>query len=425
MPLIQNVKQSLNKSRPVKVARSAISLYMVRASVFLENKVYTKAIELFNQLKARYKHLVSKFEYWLINPQKLKSIGGAVAFSYDSQDTRKTFGFVALAHLIIFLMLYSLSALHQKKTPDIMIELSGSPQASNGSSQSNSEQASPNPVKDAPKAPAATEKVDTEVIKAQELKRLEKQKTIELERERRKEVEREKQKQRERDRELEIDRKKELEKDRQRIKELEQEKKREQDRLKEQERQQKQKELQEQKQKQKEKLPEPKKVDKDGTLPPPPASPAAPSQSAPPASSAPSSPSSPPPPPAGSPAPAASGPSSSSSSSNSINASLSNGPAAAPTVDSDAKASYLTNPKPAYPLVAFKMKIEGKVILLVDVAESGTVNKVSVAETSGNESLDRSAVDAVKGWKFTPARKNGVIVSQVVRVPITFSLKNR
>jgi protein TonB len=71
------------------------------------------------------------------------------------------------------------------------------------------------------------------------------------------------------------------------------------------------------------------------------------------------------------------------------------------------------------------MKIEGKVILLVDVAESGTVNKVSVAETSGNESLDRSAVDAVKGWKFTPARKNGVIVSQVVRVPITFSLKNR
>ena len=36
-----------------------------------------------------------------------------------------------------------------------------------------------------------------------------------------------------------------------------------------------------------------------------------------------------------------------------------------------------------------------------------------------------SAVDAVKGWKFTPARKNGVIVSQVIKVPITFSLKNR
>jgi len=89
MPLIQNVTQFLNKNRPIKAARSAISLYMVRASVFLENKVYTKAIELFNQLTAQYKHLVSKFEYWLINPQKLKSIGGVVAFSYDSQDTRK------------------------------------------------------------------------------------------------------------------------------------------------------------------------------------------------------------------------------------------------------------------------------------------------------------------------------------------------
>ena len=71
------------------------------------------------------------------------------------------------------------------------------------------------------------------------------------------------------------------------------------------------------------------------------------------------------------------------------------------------------------------MKIQGKVLLIVDVAESGAVNRVTIAESSGNESLDRSALDAVKSWKFTPARKNGVIVSQVIKVPITFSLKNR
>ena len=76
-------------------------------------------------------------------------------------------------------------------------------------------------------------------------------------------------------------------------------------------------------------------------------------------------------------------------------------------------------------MVAFKMKIEGKVILVVEVLESGAVNKVAIGESSGNESLDRSALETVKSWKFTPARKNGVIVSQVVRVPITFSLKNR
>ena len=107
-----------------------------------------------------------------------------------------------------------------------------------------------------------------------------------------------------------------------------------------------------------------------------------------------------------------------------MSASVSNGPASAPTMDSEPKALTQSNPKPAYPLLAYKMKIQGKVILIVEVAESGSVNKVTVAESSGNELLDRSALDTVKGWKFTPARKNGVIVSQVIRVPITFSLKN-
>jgi periplasmic protein TonB len=31
----------------------------------------------------------------------------------------------------------------------------------------------------------------------------------------------------------------------------------------------------------------------------------------------------------------------------------------------------------------------------------------------------------VKNWKFTPARKDGVIITQAVRIPIIFSLKNR
>jgi len=381
---------------------------MVRASVFFENKIHIRSLALLDSLNQKFQYFSHKINQRLISPEKLRATGGVVSFSYDSSDAKKTFGYVALLHLIVFLMLYSLSALHLKKAPDIMIELGGAPQASNGGSNSMAEQANPNPnpVKDAPKSPVS-EKVDPDVIKAQEIKRLEKKKELELERERKKEVERDRQKQKEKDREIELERRKELERDRQRIKELEQEKKKEQERQ----------------QKLKEKAVEPKKLDKEGTLPAPPT----------PASSAPASP--PPPsssPPASPPSAASSSASASSASSSassgssgSISANVSNGPASAPILDSDAKASYLTNPKPAYPLVAFKMKIEGKVILVVEVLESGAVNKVGIGESSGNESLDRSALETVKNWKFTPARKNGVIVSQVVRVPITFSLKNR
>jgi len=501
---MQSLKIFSNK-KIIKAIRSTFILYTVKANVFFENRIQLRAVAHSHRFKEFINHLpekisrifsgiecpkalrfllptlhrgvdgahvlgkylslklepavdlsqrfIAKLQYWIINPAKLRANGGVAIFSYDSFSARKTFGFVALAHALIFLIIFSLTSIQDKRKPEITIELGDSPSASNGPSSSGSEQAVPSPMKNASKAPSPSEDVNSELVKAQELKRLEKklekQKELELEREKRKEAEREKQKQKEKERELNLERVKELERDRQRareleqekkrelererqrVKELEQEKKKEQDRAKEQERQQKIRERQQEKLK--EKLPEPKKLEKDGTLPPPPA-PASPPASPP---AAPSAPASSAPPPSSSTSGGATSPSSASGSpatgggspppgsGNSMSASVSNGPASAPTLDSDAKPVYQNNPKPPYPLLAFKMKIQGKVILVVDVAESGSVNKVSVAESSGNESLDLSALEAVKNWKFTPARKNGVIVGQVVRVPITFSLKNR
>ena len=444
---LEDIFSGLQNSQPLRVLLP-ICYAGIKGFVGFKGYVSFKLSPFSNYL-ARHFH---KFQYWLINPGQVRSNGGVAIFSYDSKDARKIFIFVALVHAIVFLLFFSFSELHRSKIPDLMIELGGAPQASNGLSQSPGEQTSPNPVKDAPKAAPIAENVDTELIKERELKRLEKKKELELERERQKEIEREKQKQKEKERELNLERVKELERDRQRARELEQERKRElererqrareldQEKKKEQERQ-RQKEVQEQKQRekqleqqqkqQKEKLPEPKKLDKDGTVPPPP-SPAAPATPAVPSTPVPSAPASPPPssmPPASSSAASSASPTSggasASGSSGSMSASISNAPASAPTLDAEPKALTQSNPKPAYPLLAFKMKIQGKVLLIVDVAESGAVNKVTLAESSGNESLDRSALDAVKNWKFTPARKNGVIVSQVIKVPITFSLKNR
>lgn len=105
--------------------------------------------------------------------------------------------------------------------------------------------------------------------------------------------------------------------------------------------------------------------------------------------------------------------------------SASGGPASAPTVDADYKAAYLQNPKPPYPPLAFRLRVEGKVVLVAEVLPNGQSGSVQILESSGNEMLDKSALETVKKWRFTPTRKDGVIVTQAVRIPITFSLKNR
>ena len=101
------------------------------------------------------------------------------------------------------------------------------------------------------------------------------------------------------------------------------------------------------------------------------------------------------------------------------------GPANAQTVDADYKASYLRNPKPPYPPWAVKMRLEGRVVLLAEVLPGGKAGKVSLERSSGHDILDQSAMQTVKQWQFTPARKDGVVLAQVVRIPINFNLKSR
>lgn len=94
----------------------------------------------------------------------------------------------------------------------------------------------------------------------------------------------------------------------------------------------------------------------------------------------------------------------------------------APTVDADKYADYLKNPKPAYPMGPYREGIEGTVWLRVQVLEDGTVGSVELAQTSGNDELDQSALTTVKKWKFKAAVQGGVAAAQFIRIPITFKL---
>jgi len=88
------------------------------------------------------------------------------------------------------------------------------------------------------------------------------------------------------------------------------------------------------------------------------------------------------------------------------------------------KANYGTNPKPTYPPLAVSRGWEGKVLLRVNVSADGLSLSVAVHQSSGHESLDDAAVEAVEKWKFIPAKKGDKAVPCTVIVPINFTLNN-
>jgi periplasmic protein TonB len=90
----------------------------------------------------------------------------------------------------------------------------------------------------------------------------------------------------------------------------------------------------------------------------------------------------------------------------------------------DYKADYLNNPKPPYPMVARRMGYHGKVVLDVEVLSEGKAGDVKLHQSSGYDILDNAAMQTVKTWRFSPARRFGQAVTQRFLVPIKFSLED-
>lgn len=86
-------------------------------------------------------------------------------------------------------------------------------------------------------------------------------------------------------------------------------------------------------------------------------------------------------------------------------------------------AAYLNNPRPIYPSMSRRLGEQGKVMLEVHVQPDGSASKVSLAKSSGFPRLDEAAVDAVKRWRFVPAKQGNDNVAQVVIIPMPFVLE--
>jgi protein TonB len=85
---------------------------------------------------------------------------------------------------------------------------------------------------------------------------------------------------------------------------------------------------------------------------------------------------------------------------------------------------YRENTHPAYPLIARIRGHEGIVILSVEIFADGTVGSLKIKKSSGYTVLDKSALEAVKTWKFEPGRKIGKPTIMWVDVPVKFVLKD-
>lgn len=79
--------------------------------------------------------------------------------------------------------------------------------------------------------------------------------------------------------------------------------------------------------------------------------------------------------------------------------------------------------KPRYPDSARRAGVQGITLLKVRVLENGNVGETLVEQSAGHPDLDRSAAEAVKKWRFEPARRGNDPIAVWVLLPVRFQLQ--
>ena len=89
-------------------------------------------------------------------------------------------------------------------------------------------------------------------------------------------------------------------------------------------------------------------------------------------------------------------------------------------VDQPARAIY--QPQPVYPLSAKRLGHTGSALVELTISTSGLPADARVVTSSGHQSLDKSALRALRSWRFSPAVDNGEKVPVRGTITITFNL---
>lgn len=87
------------------------------------------------------------------------------------------------------------------------------------------------------------------------------------------------------------------------------------------------------------------------------------------------------------------------------------------------KPSFREPPRqPSYPSQARRRNQQGVVLVEVRLDERGQQRSLNVLRSSGVDSLDRAALEAVAKWRFRPETSGGQAVPSRVQIPIQFAL---
>jgi len=98
-------------------------------------------------------------------------------------------------------------------------------------------------------------------------------------------------------------------------------------------------------------------------------------------------------------------------------------PAGPVTLSSELSVSCPDLASPAYPALSRRLGEEGKLVLQVELDETGRINKAMVVESSGYSRLDNAALSAVKTWRCRPATRDGRAVPAIALQPFNFVIE--
>ena len=78
---------------------------------------------------------------------------------------------------------------------------------------------------------------------------------------------------------------------------------------------------------------------------------------------------------------------------------------------------------PRYPESARRQGVTGTTTLLFEVLDNGRVGEVRIEGSAGHPDLDQAAAEAIKKWRFEPARRGNQPVAVWLRMPVKFVLR--
>jgi protein TonB len=95
-------------------------------------------------------------------------------------------------------------------------------------------------------------------------------------------------------------------------------------------------------------------------------------------------------------------------------------PATLPLTPAHVDPNYLHRPNPVYPALSKRLREEGTVLLRVNLDAQGIVLDLTIEKSSSFQRLDQAALEAVKQWRFIPAKRGQEAMPSSALVPIEF-----